>query len=92
MSAVVTSGDLKADGTVKLDVKPALRPGRVRITLEALSETQSPPARLPVRPWLDEGAPAPLDLPHFGAAMRVQPRAAAERLLEPLDLVTEDEA
>ena len=91
-SAVVLSGDLTADGTVKLDRKPALRPGRVRITLEALSEAESPPVRLPDPPWLDEGFAAPLDLPHFGRAQRVQPRPAAHRLPEPLHWATEDRA
>jgi hypothetical protein len=91
-SAVVISGHLTADGTVKLDTKPALRPGRVRITLEALSEIEAPPARLPEPPWLDEGAAAPLDLPHFGKAERVQPRPAAHRLPDPFELAREDDA
>ena len=42
-SAVVLSGNLTADGMVKLDTRPPIRPGRVRITLEALSETELPP-------------------------------------------------
>lgn len=91
-SAIVVSGHLTADGTVRLDTRPALRPGRVRITLEAISETELPPGRLPDPPWLDESAAAPLDLPHIGKAERVQPRPAAHRLPEPFDCAREEHA
>jgi hypothetical protein len=36
-SLVEVRGTLRADGTVVLDEKPALLPGRVRVTLETLS-------------------------------------------------------
>jgi hypothetical protein len=91
-SPVILCGHLTAEGVIKLDSKPALRPGRVRITLEALSEKEAPCPRLPDKPWLDEGIPAPLDLPHFGMAQRVQPRPATDRLPEVFELPGEGDS
>jgi len=39
MSGIVTlEGTLKSDGTLELDKKPDLAPGRVRVTVEPVSE------------------------------------------------------
>jgi hypothetical protein len=75
-NTVEIDGTLQADGKLILDEKPALRPGRVRVALRALVE------RLPDAPWADDSVPAPLDLPHEGAVVRVQARPFAERLPE----------
>jgi hypothetical protein len=41
VSEIVLEGTLKPDGTLELDQKPTLRPGRVRVVL---SPVESPPA------------------------------------------------
>lgn len=84
-SGIVVEGDLRADGTIKLDVSPPLPAGRVRVTVQSLPKTPPESARLPDSPWLDDSIPAPFDLPHFGEVERVQPRQGAPRLPEPFE-------
>jgi hypothetical protein len=50
-----------------------------------------PTERLPDIPWEDESIPAPFDLPRPDEVERVRPRAAAERLPEPLDWADDEE-
>jgi hypothetical protein len=75
-------GTLHADGKLILDSKPPFPPGRVRVALRPLVERQS--ERLPDAPWLDDSIPAPIELPHEHAVIRVQPRVISERLPEAL--------
>lgn len=43
MSAqVIVQGTLKPDGTLELDQRPTLAPGRVRVTVESVSEPARP--------------------------------------------------
>ena len=43
MSAqVIVQGTLKPDGTLDLDQKPTLSPGRVRVTVETVTESTQP--------------------------------------------------
>lgn len=88
--SVVIDGVLKADGTLEFDALPAIPPGRVRITLQPLGELPIRPERLPDPPWEDDSIPAPFDLPRSGEVERVQPRAGAERLPEPLEELSGD--
>ena len=83
-NTIEIEGTLQADGQLILDEKPALPPGRVRVTLQALVE------RFPDGPWTDEGIPAPFDLPREGAVVRIQVRAFQERLPEPPIILAED--
>ena len=62
-SSIVLEGVLKADGTLELDHRPELPPGRVRVKLESLTKAHSESGLLPDPPWLDESIPAPCDLP-----------------------------
>jgi hypothetical protein len=78
----VIDGVLRSDGTLELDASPRLPPGRVRVTVQPLVDGRTEAERLPDAPWLDDGIPAPFDLPRSGVAERVQPRAVAERLPE----------
>ena len=83
---IVLNGVLNADGSLKLDHRPELPPGRVRVTLQLLPEA----LRLPDPPWNDESVPAPFDLPRFGTAERVLPRLAGERLPDPFESSRDD--
>src|SRR6266704_1721285 len=46
-ATIVLDGLLKPDGTVELQSHPALPPGRVRVTLEAVAEASTETDRLP---------------------------------------------
>jgi hypothetical protein len=82
MIGTVVDGLLRPDGTLELDVPPSLPPGRVRVIVQPLVDSQSAVERLPDEPWLDDSIPAPFDLPRSGAAERVQPRPVSVRLPE----------
>ncbi len=41
-SQVIVQGTLKLDGTLELDQKPMLSPGRVRVTVETVAEPVHP--------------------------------------------------
>ena len=84
-SGIVVEGDLREDGTIKLDVSPPLPAGRVRVTVQSLRQATPESVRLPDPPWPDDSIPAPFDLPHFGDAERVQPRQGEPRLPEPFE-------
>lgn len=43
MQAIEVQGTLRADGTLVLDVPPALPPGRVRVIVQPLLEPQDTP-------------------------------------------------
>jgi hypothetical protein len=89
-SSIVLDGLLKPDGTLQFDIPPCLPPGRVRVTLQPLGEGVTGVERLPDVPWPDESIPAPFDLPRPDEVERVQPRAVAERLPEPLEWIQEE--
>ena len=84
-SGIVLDGNLRADGTIALDGHPPLPPGRVRVTVQGLAKEPPAATRLPDPPWLDDSLSPPFDLPHFGAARRVQPRPGKLRLPEPFE-------
>ncbi len=87
MIAIEIVGTLRPDGTLVLDEKPALAPGRVRVALRPLGEGAG--ERLPDAPWLDEAIAAPFDLPHEQAIAAIRPRAISERLPELLTGLTD---
>jgi hypothetical protein len=89
-TGIVLDGDLRADGTIALDARPALPPGRVRVTVQTLARSLRSAARLPDPPWLDDCISAPFDLPHFGETRLVQPRPGEPRLPEPLEEFREE--
>ena len=76
IASIEIEGTLEADGRLILDEKPALPPGRVRVALRPLANTE----RLPDAPWPDDAIPAPFDLPREGTVDRIQPRTVSERL------------
>ena len=78
--AAIIDGLLRPDGTLELDAPPRLPTGRVRVTVQPLVDNLSDAERLPDAPWLDDGIPAPFDLPRSGVSHRVEPRAVLERL------------
>jgi hypothetical protein len=80
-NTIELEGTLQADGRLILDEKPALKPGRVRVALRPLMESQIR-ERLPDSPWLDDTIPAPFDLPYVGDIVRIQPRWHRDRLPE----------
>jgi hypothetical protein len=41
LTVVVVEGTLKPDGTLELDQKPSLAPGRVRVVLQAAAESSA---------------------------------------------------
>jgi hypothetical protein len=43
LTEIVVEGTLKADGTLELDQKPSLSPGRVTVVLRQESESAAPP-------------------------------------------------
>ena len=83
-ASIVLEGFLKPDGTLELRSRPALPPGRVRVTLEAIKDRPAPAERLPDPPWPEESVPAPLDLPPPPRVKGVQALEVAERLPDPL--------
>jgi hypothetical protein len=87
---VILEGDLRADGTITLDARPPLPPGRVRVTVQGLARAAPPATRLPDPPWPDDCIPAPFDLPHFGEATPVRPRRGERRLPEPFEKLGEE--
>ncbi len=89
-SSIVLDGVLKSDGTLELDHRPELPPGRVRVKLIALSATAGERELLPDPPWLDECISAPCDLPLPGPSERVETREVAEFLPEPFEWNEED--
>jgi hypothetical protein len=89
-SPVVLEGMLKPDGTLELDGRPALPPGRVRVRLELVGAGAQGAERLPDPPWPDESIPAPFDLPRPPQAERVQARKVPQPLPGPF--VWNDEA
>ncbi len=88
-SHVVLEGILKPDGTLELDGRPALPPGRVRVSLQSI--TSATREHLPDPPWPDESIPAPFDLPLASKSKPVEPVKVAELLPEPFEW-TEDDA
>ena len=57
-NTIEIEGTLQADGRLILDEKPALPPGRVRVSLQAIIEGQSKAERLPDVTWLDDAIDA----------------------------------
>jgi hypothetical protein len=53
-------GILQPDGSLILDEKPILPPGRVRVALQPLPESPTGAARMPDAPWLDDSISSPL--------------------------------
>jgi len=81
-NALELHGTLQADGRLILDEKPPLPPGRVRVALQPLIDSESKAERLPDEPWLDDSIPAPFDLPREGTVVRVPTCPFSERLPE----------
>ena len=81
--SIILEGVLKADGTLELQSRPQLPPGRVRVKLELLPQANSKAERMPDLPWPDDTIPAPFDLPR-PRPQRVDARAVNERLPDPL--------
>jgi hypothetical protein len=78
----VIDGLLRPDGTLVLDARSRVPPGRVRVTVQPLLDGRTDAERLPDGRWLDDCISAPFDLPRLGVAERIQPRAVPERLPE----------
>jgi hypothetical protein len=78
-SCVVLEGVLTPEGTVQFQTRPALPPGRVRVRLEAVPAPGAESERLPDPLWLDDGVPAPSDLPQPDGVEQVEPREVSER-------------
>jgi hypothetical protein len=89
-SSIVLEGVLKADGTLELDHRPELPPGRVRVKLETLTVVHGDAGPRPDPPWLDESIPAPFDLPLPGPSETVELREVAELLPDPFEWNEED--
>lgn len=79
------TGTLEPNGSIVLDEKPALPPGRVRVTL-----TPMPAVRLPNEPILDDCIPAPFDLPREGPVTKVKVRQVQERLPQQLEYLQDE--
>ena len=79
-SVLILEGSLFSDGTIRLDRPPDVPPGRVRITLQAISASMPERVQLPDGPWPDDAVPPPFDLPLPGTPQRVSPRKACELL------------
>jgi hypothetical protein len=88
--AIVVDGLLRPDGTLELDAPPRFPPGRVRVTLQLLTEGQPARERLPDPPWPDSSIPTPFDLPRPDSPERVRPQPVAERLPEPVAWTAEN--
>lgn len=84
--SVVIDGTLMADGSLELDHRLMLSPGRVRVTLRYLDD--SPLNDRPDVPWTDDSISAPFDLPPPVASQSVQPRRVVER--SPSSLIVEE--
>jgi len=87
--SIVFEGVVKADGTLELQGRPKLPPGRVRVTLELAARSSNASECLPDPPWLDEGIPTPFDLPLPGRPQPIEPFTVEEFLPAPFEW-TED--
>ena len=89
-ATIVLEGVLKPDGTLELWSRPALPPGRVRVTLEAAPVAGCTSEVLPDPPWPEDSVSAPFDLPLPHPPEPVEARPVAELLPDPFEWTEAD--